>query len=39
VQREGGAVVRDPEEVAAGELLRVRLAAGELDVTVKERDG
>ena len=38
VQRTGGAVVRDPAEVTAGEPLRVRLAAGELDVTVSEQE-
>jgi exodeoxyribonuclease VII large subunit len=34
VQRADGAVVRSPEEVAAGERLRLRLAAGELAATV-----
>ena len=33
VQTGAGAVVRDPAEVVLGERLRVRLAAGELDVT------
>jgi len=32
VQRGDGAVVRDPEEVTAGERLLVRLAGGRLDV-------
>jgi exodeoxyribonuclease VII large subunit len=36
VQRAGGAVVRDPAEVAAAEHLRIRLAGGQLDVTVQE---
>ena len=33
VQTRSGAVVRDPAEVVLGERLRVRVAAGELDVT------
>ena len=32
VQRPTGAVVRDPDEVPAGELLRAHVAAGEFDV-------
>ncbi|MDP9241390.1 MAG: exodeoxyribonuclease VII large subunit, partial [Actinomycetota bacterium] len=36
VQRGGGQVVRDPAEVAQEELLRVRLAAGDLAVRVSE---
>ncbi|MCZ7433444.1 exodeoxyribonuclease VII large subunit [Streptomyces sp. WMMC1477] len=34
LQREDGAVVRDAEEVAAGEALRARVAEGEFTVTV-----
>jgi exodeoxyribonuclease VII large subunit len=34
VQREGGAVVRKPEEVDSGDALTVRLAGGSLDATV-----
>ena len=34
VQRADGAVVRDPAEVAAGDRLRVRVAAGELAADV-----
>ena len=37
LQREGGAVVRDPAQVASGERLRARVAEGEFAVTV-ERD-
>ena len=36
VQRSGGAVVRDPAEVAAAERLDVRVAAGRFAVTVAE---
>jgi exodeoxyribonuclease VII large subunit len=39
VQRAGGAVVRAPGEVTSGERLRVRLAGGELGVTVTDEDG
>jgi exodeoxyribonuclease VII large subunit len=35
VQRTGGAVVRDPAEVTAGEALRIRVAVGELEATVR----
>lgn len=34
VQRADGHVVRSPDDVAAGEAVRVRLARGELDATV-----
>ena len=34
LQREDGAVVRDPAQVAVGEALRARVAEGELAVTV-----
>ncbi len=34
VQKQGGEVVKDPAQAAAGEDLRVRLAAGVLDVRV-----
>jgi exodeoxyribonuclease VII large subunit len=37
VQRADGAVVRRPDEVAAGDPLRVRLAGGELAATVAEQ--
>ncbi|GGU35962.1 exodeoxyribonuclease VII large subunit [Streptomyces violascens] len=37
LQRAGGEVVRSPEEVAAGEDLRARVAEGELHVTVVPR--
>jgi exodeoxyribonuclease VII large subunit len=36
VQRADGAVVRDPAEVAAGERLDVRVAAGRFAATVAE---
>ncbi|MEZ0091143.1 exodeoxyribonuclease VII large subunit [Streptacidiphilus sp. EB129] len=36
LQREDGAVVRDPAQVSAGEPLRARVAEGELTVTVTE---
>lgn len=36
VQDNGGAVLKDASQAAPGELLRVRLAAGELGVEVKE---
>jgi exodeoxyribonuclease VII large subunit len=35
VQDAVGAVVRDPAEVAAGDALRIRVAAGELSATVR----
>lgn len=35
VQDARGAVVRDPAEVSAGEVLRIRVAAGELDATAR----
>jgi exodeoxyribonuclease VII large subunit len=38
VQRADGAVVRAPEEVAAGDPLRIRLAGGELAATVTEEN-
>lgn len=38
VQRDGGLVVRKPEEVEAGDPLTVRLAGGALDATVTGRD-
>jgi exodeoxyribonuclease VII large subunit len=38
VQRADGAVVRAPEEVAAGDPLRIRLAGGEIQATVSEED-
>ena len=34
VQRADGSLVRDPAEVADGELLRVRVAGGRLPVRV-----
>lgn len=37
LQREGGGVVRDAEEVAGGEALRARVAGGEFGVTVTPR--
>ena len=37
VQRADGAVVRRPDEVVAGDPLRVRLAGGELTATVAEQ--
>ncbi|WP_042403625.1 exodeoxyribonuclease VII large subunit [Streptacidiphilus carbonis] len=36
LQREDGAVVRDPAQVASGERLRARVAEGELSVTVDQ---
>ena len=36
LQREGGAVVRDPAQVSAGERLRARVAEGEFAVTVDQ---
>ncbi|MFC1400868.1 MULTISPECIES: exodeoxyribonuclease VII large subunit [Streptacidiphilus] len=36
LQREGGAVVRDPAQVASGERLRARVAEGEFAVTVDQ---
>ena len=36
LQREDGAVVRDPAQVASGERLRARVAEGELAVTVDQ---
>ncbi len=39
VQRADGALVRDPAEVAEGELLRVRVSGGRLDVRVDRQDG
>ncbi|WP_405777658.1 exodeoxyribonuclease VII large subunit [Streptomyces sp. NBC_00859] len=39
LQREDGAVVRAPGEVADGETLRARVAGGELGVTVAPRPG
>jgi exodeoxyribonuclease VII large subunit len=38
VQRADGALVRDPAEVADGELLQVRVAGGRLPVRV-DRSG
>ena len=35
VQRADGAVVRRPDDVAAGDAVRLRLAEGELDATVR----
>jgi exodeoxyribonuclease VII large subunit len=35
VQRADGAVVRRPDDVAAGDAIRLRLAEGELDATVR----
>jgi exodeoxyribonuclease VII large subunit len=34
VQREDGAVVRSPDDVRAGERLRLRVASGDLHATV-----
>jgi len=39
VQREDGALVRDPAEVADGERLRVRVSGGQLPVRVDRQDG
>ncbi|PZS28329.1 MAG: exodeoxyribonuclease VII large subunit, partial [Pseudonocardiales bacterium] len=39
VQRSGGQVVRDPADVERDELLRIRLAAGDLAVRVTEGGG
>ena len=39
VQRADGALVRDPAEVAEGELLRVRVSGGRLGVRVEKEDG
>ena len=35
VQRADGAVVRHPDDVTTGDALRLRLAEGELDATVR----
>ncbi len=39
LQRADGAVVRAPEDVAAGERLRARVAAGEFAVHRVDEDG
>jgi exodeoxyribonuclease VII large subunit len=39
VQKDDGALVRDPSEVAEGEHLRVRVAAGRIAVRVEQEDG
>ncbi|RBY77044.1 exodeoxyribonuclease VII large subunit [Blastococcus sp. TF02-09] len=39
VQRDDGALVRDPAEVADGERLRVRVSGGQLRVRVDRQDG
>jgi exodeoxyribonuclease VII large subunit len=36
LQREDGAVVRDPDQVASGEALRARVAEGDFTVTVRQ---
>ena len=39
VQDAAGHVVREPEQVGAGDRLRVRVSGGELAVTVAEKEG